>query len=674
MTSPGPRLPALEWGSLAGSMIGGGTLARDIEQLAVDTIRTLSIDAIQRANSGHPGAPMGMADMAVVLWSRFLKVDPDHPTWFDRDRFIVSNGHASMLLYSILHLAGFPIAIDDIKSFRELGSITPGHPEIDHSIGIEMTTGPLGQGFASGVGMAIAEAHLRERFGAELIDHYTYAFVSDGDLMEGVTAEAASLAGHLGLGRLIYLYDDNGITLVGPTSWSYSDDVPERFDAYGWHTATVDGHDRSAIAAAIVEARDTEDRPSLISCKTHIGYGSPNKQDTAAAHGSPLGEEEIARVKELMGWDYGPFHVPHEVYDFFIRALDGHRQTRSEWERRRDMMLAGDAELAAAWQSHIDPQPVRIETPPYDDDARVATRAMSGKVINSFAADRPDVMGGAADLATSTDTLIVGSSDFSRDDRSGRNIRFGVREHGMGAIVNGMTVHGGLRGYGATFLVFADYMRGAVRLGALMGAPSVWVFTHDSIFLGQDGPTHQPIEQVASLRAIPNLWVIRPGSAAEVAGAWEVALNRTDGPTALILTRQKIPVGRPDRVPVASGGYVVRPGEDVVIVATGSELARAVDAAELLEAEGISAGVVSMPCLEAFKAQDDAYRAEVLGDGMPAVSLEAGTTFGWGDIIGSSGLRLGIDRFGASAPAADLEEKFGFTPSQVAARIKAWLA
>lgn len=645
----------------------------EIEQLAANAIRALSMDAVQRANSGHPGAPMGMADMAVVLWSRFLRVDPGDPQWTNRDRFVLSPGHASMLLYSVLHLAGFPISMDDIKQFRQWGSITPGHPEIDVAIGVETTTGPLGQGFATGVGMAMAEAHLRAKFGKDLVDHRTFGIVSDGDLMEGIASEAASLAGHLGLGRLIYLYDDNAVTLVGPTSWTYTEDVPQRFAAYGWQTMTVDGHDQEAIAAAITEAIADEARPTLISCKTHIGFGSPNKQDSSAAHGSPLGEEEVALTKKALGWKEEPFHVPHAAYDFFAKALDRHRQSRSEWERNLEMRLGSDPELAAAWASHFDPRPISIPVPDYEADAKVATRAVSGAVINAFAGERPDVFGGAADLASSTDTLIKGSPDFSAQDRGGRSIRFGVREHAMGGAVNGITIHGGLRSYGATFLTFSDYMRGAIRLGALMGVPSVWVFTHDSIFLGEDGPTHQSIEHVTALRAIPNLYVIRPGNAAEVAGAWEVALNRTDGPTALIFSRQGLPVGGKDRAPVDRGGYVVREGSDAVLVATGSELSTALGAAEVLAAAGTSLRVVSMPCVEAFRKQDEAYRSEVLGDDLPVASLEAGVTFGWGDIIGSGGLAIGLDRFGASAPAGVLAEKFGFTPDQVAARIRDWL-
>ena len=631
------------------------------------------MDAVQKANSGHPGAPMGTADMAVVLWSKFLRVDPRNPGWVNRDRFVLSNGHSSMLLYSILHLTGFPITLGDIENFRQWGYPTAGHPERDVALGIETTTGPLGQGFATGVGMAIAETKLNHRFGSDLINHRTFGFVSDGDIMEGVSSEAASLAGHLGLGKVIYLYDDNEITLVGPKSWSYSEDTSKRFDAYGWQTIDVDGHDQVAVAEAIQAAVDDEERPSLVSCKTHIGFGSPNKQDSASAHGSPLGEDEVALAKKTLGWEYEPFHVPAEVYTFFTDALDDRRQEASEWERTLEMQLAGDRELAAEWKKHFGPGPISIPVPEYEDGSKVATRAISGTVINTIADERPDLIGGSADLASSNNTLIESSGDYAADDRSGRNIRFGVREHAMGAIVNGINVHGGMRAFGGTFLTFSDYMRGAIRLGAVMEAPSIWVFTHDSIFLGEDGPTHQSIEHVTALRAIPNLWVIRPANAAEVAGAWELALNRTNGPTALSLSRQGLPVGGSDPVPVGKGAYVVRDGSDCVLVATGSELEPALGAAEILDGQGKSVRVVSMPCREAFDGQDEAYRTSILGTDLPIASIEAGTTFGWGDIVGDGGLTIGIDRFGASAPGAVLAEKFGLTADHVAAKIADWL-
>ncbi len=644
------------------------------EQLAVDAVRVLAIDAIQKANSGHPGMPMGMADLAVVLWSQFLDVDPDHPEWIDRDRFVLSNGHGSMLLYAMLHLSGFPVSMDDIRNFRQWGYSTAGHPELEHEIGVEVTTGPLGQGFGMGVGLALAEEHLRAKLGTSLVDHYTYGFVSDGDLMEGVAAEAASLAGHLGLGRLIYLYDDNAITLVGPTEWTFSEDVPQRFEAYGWQTLTVDGHDRGAIAEAIAAARADLDRPTLISAKTHIGYGS-SKQDSAASHGSPLGEEEIANVRARFGWSHPPFEVPAEVYEYMDEAMNRGRARWAAWQERQPTLFGADEELAALYRAHFEPQKTAVAAPDFAAGSKVASRKMGGAVLNSVAAVRPDLIGGSADLASSTNTLIADSGDFSRADRTARNIRFGVREHAMGAIVNGMTVHGGLRAFGATFFQFADYMRGAVRLGALMGVPSVWVFTHDSIFLGEDGPTHQPIGHMAAMRAIPNVWVVRPATPAEVAGAWEVAMARTEGPTALVLSRQGLPVPEGTApAAVAKGAYVVAEGTDAVLVATGSELALALDARDQLAARQISVRVVSMPCVEAFNEQDAAYRQSVLGTDLPIASIEAAVTFGWGDITGSGGLNIGIDQFGASAPAGVLAEKYGFTAEAVVGRVADWLA
>ncbi|GBE25398.1 transketolase 1 [bacterium BMS3Bbin02] len=649
-------------------------MSQTVEQRAANAIRTLSIDAVQKANSGHPGAPMGMADMAVVLWTKFLKVDPSDPLWIDRDRFVLSAGHASMLLYSTLHLAGFPITMDDIKAFRQWGSVTAGHPEIDHPLGIEMTTGPLGQGFATGVGMAMAEEHLRAVFGPDLVDHRTYGFVSDGDLMEGVTSEAASLAGHQQLGKIVYLYDDNSISLVGPTSWSFSEDIPKKFDAIGWHTLTVDGHDHRALAEAIAAGNAETGRPTLISCKTHIGFGSPNKQDSAAAHGSPLGDEEIALTKENLGWDLPPFSVPDDVKAFFADALAGRTAEHIAWQTRLAEART-DADVASLWDAHFSPNPVTLPAPPLEAGAKKATRALSGDVIQGLAQIRPDVVGGSADLASSNNTQIKDSGDFAPANRTARNIRFGVREHAMGAITNGLVIHGGVRAFSGTFLQFSDYMRGAVRLGALMGVPAVWVFTHDSIFLGEDGPTHQPVEHVAALRAIPNLWVIRPADAGEAAGAWQVAMNRTDGPTALILTRQGVaePSQTTDPAVVGRGAHIVREGSDVVIIATGSEVSLARDAADLLADGGVSARVVSMPCVEAFDELSRSDQKDIIGRGTPRVSLEAGVTQGWAEITGRRGLRIGIDTFGASAPAGILAEQYGFTADAVAERIDEFL-
>ncbi len=647
----------------------------NVEQTATDALRILSIDGVQRANSGHPGMPMGMADIAAVLWSRFLIVDPDNPTWLDRDRFVLSNGHGSMLLYSLLHLSGFPITIDDIKAFRQLGSVTAGHPERDPALGIEMTTGPLGQGFATGVGMAIAEAHLRSVLGADLVDHRIYGFVSDGDLMEGVAAEAASIAGHLQLGKITYLYDDNHITIDGTTDLAFTEDVGARFSAYGWHTIAVDGHDREAIAAAI-EAANVDPRPSLIRCRTHIGFGSPNKQDTSGSHGSPLGEDEIALVRNALGWDLPPFEVPDEVYDFYRSGLDRGREARAAWVARRDTAFADDPAAADRFALYFDPPRIHLAAPHYEPGSSVATRVISGAVLQDAAASVSGLIGGSADLTPSNNSRIEASSDFTGADRAGRNVRFGVREHAMGAIVNGITLHGGVRGYGATFLVFSDYMRPAVRLGALMGAPAIWLWTHDSVFLGEDGPTHQPIEHLAALRSIPNLQVVRPADPTEVAVAWEIAVNSTDRPTALVLTRQGLPVpaNPPDRDLVARGAYVRRPGSDVVLLATGSEVPLAEQAADRLAQRGVSARVVSMPCIEIFVEQDESYQAEVLGAGLPIASIEAGSTFGWERFTGREGLRIGIDRFGLSAPAGAIAVELGLTPEGVEERVIAWLA
>jgi transketolase len=645
-----------------------------IEQQATDALRILSIDGVQRANSGHPGMPMGMADIAAVLWSQFLTVDPDDPTWEDRDRFVLSNGHGSMLLYSLLHLSGFPLTIDDLRDFRQLGSATPGHPEHDPNVGIEMTTGPLGQGFATGIGMAIAEAHLRAVHGSDIVDHRIYGFVSDGDLMEGVSAEAASLAGHLGLGKITYLYDDNHITIDGTTDLTFTEDVAGRFDAYGWHTLSVDGHDRTAIATAITSA-NADPRPSLVLCRTHIGFGSPNKQDTSGSHGSPLGDDEIALVRTTLGWDLPPFEVPVEVYDFYRSAMDRGREAHAAWVARKDTAFANDPARAERYAASMDATPIQISVPHYEPGSKVATRVISGAVLQDVAAAAPRLIGGSGDLTPSNNSRIEASDDFTAADAGGRNIRFGVREHAMGSIVNGITLHGGVQGYGATFMTFSDYMRPAVRLGALMGTPAIWLWTHDSVFLGEDGPTHQPVEHLAALRSIPGLRVMRPADPTEVSVAWEQAINSIDHPTALILTRQGLPVpaDAPDRADVARGGYVRRSGTDVVLIATGSEVPLAEQAAERLEQRGISARVVSLPCVEAFLEQDEEYQSTVLGVGVPRVTIEAGLTFGWDRFSGPNGLRIGIDTFGMSAPAEVIAEELGLTPEAVEVRIAGWL-
>lgn len=643
------------------------------EQRAVDTLRVLSIDAIQRADSGHPGMPMGMADIAVVLWGRHLRVDPSDPLWPDRDRFVLSNGHGSMLLYSLLHLSGFPVTMDDITAFRQWGSATPGHPEREPHLGIETTTGPLGQGLGTAVGMAIAEAHLRATLGEDLVDHRTYAFVGDGDLMEGISSEAASLAGRLVLGKITFLYDDNEISIEGSTDLAFTEDVLARFTSFGWHTLDVDGHDRQAVDQAITAAA-ADPRPSLIACHTRIAYGAPTLEGTAASHGSPLGAAEITAYKESIGWDLPQFEVPDEVREFFAAAMDRGRAARQAWLERSQKAFT-DPERRAAWERHFQAPTIEIGDLGYQPGERVETRKASGRAINRISSEMPGLIGGSADLAPSTNTLIAEAGEF-QDSPSGHNLRFGVREHAMGAAVNGIAIHGGLRPFGATFLVFSDYMRPSIRLAALMGAPSIFVFTHDSVFLGEDGPTHQPIEHLASLRAIPGLHVVRPADAGETAEAWEMALERTEGPTALVLTRQAVPVLDRTGLEGAAhrGGYVLRPGTDLVLIATGSEVWVALEAADLLAAGGVSAQVVSLPCWEAFLEQDDEYRTAVLGDGLPRVSLEAASPFGWERFVGIDGLRIGIDRFGASAPWERIAEEMGLTSPAVASRIEHWLS
>ena len=646
------------------------------EQRAVDAIRVLSMDAVEKAHSGHPGMPMGMADIAYVIWSKFLNVDPSAPTWRDRDRFVVSNGHGSMLLYSLLHLSGFAISMDDLKHFRQWGYVTAGHPEYNPHVGIEMTTGPLGQGFATAVGMAIAEEHLRAVHGADLTDHRTFVLSGDGDLMEGVTAEAASLAGHLGLSRMIVYYDDNSITIDGSTDLAFSEDVSARFASYGWQTLTVDGHDRDAIEQATISALADTERPTLISAKTHIGFGAPNKVDTSSAHGSPLGAKEIAAAKTAMGWDLDPFTIPDTVYESFLEAMSRGRMVHSEWLQMVESARSSDPDRVESWETTWDPDDVELDVPAAVSGTKIATRKLSEAVIQQVASLRRDVVGGSADLVPSNNTYIKESGDFSLSDRTGRNVRYGIREHAMGAAVNGMTIHGGLRGFGATFLTFADYMRPAVRLAALMGVPSIFVWTHDSVFLGEDGPTHQPIEHLASLRVIPGLHVHRPADPAETAAAWQQSINRVDGPSAIILTRQGLSV--PDTPPamedITRGGYVRITGTDVVVVATGSEVTLAEDAAGVLVERGVSVRVVSVPCVEVFESQPYQYRESVLGTDIPVFTLEAGSSAMWNAVARNGGIAIGIDHFGASAPAAVLAERYGFTPEAVAATIIETLA
>jgi transketolase len=642
----------------------------DVHQLCINTIRTLAMDATQQADSGHPGTPMGLASLAYVLWSKHLKHNPHDPTWTDRDRFILSAGHASLLLYALLYLTGYDLGLDDIKRFRQWGSKTPGHPEYGHAPGVEVTTGPLGQGIANAIGMAIAERMLAERFnrpGFNLVDHHTYVIASDGDLMEGVSAEACSLAGTLHLGRLIVFYDDNHITIEGSTTLAFCENVADRFRAYGWHVLTVaDGNDLEAIDRIIGEARGERDHPTLVVVRTHIGYGSPNKQDTAAAHGAPLGEDEVRATKRNLSWPYEePFSVPEEALQIFRRAVGQGETAQREWQLLLSSYASAYPDLAAELRRVLARQlPANWDhaLPQFQSGEQMATRTASGKVLNALSAGVPELVGGSADLAPSTDTYLNGYEDIACEKFGGRNFHFGVREHAMAAVLNGLTLHGGFRVFGGTFFVFSDYMRPAIRLAALMQLPVIFVFTHDSIGLGEDGPTHQPVEHLAALRAIPNLLVLRPADANETAAAWRVALTRTDGPTALILSRQKLPV-LPPGGPTERGAYVRTEGSDLILLATGSEVALCLAAREMLAADTISARVVSMPSWELFRAQPKAYRDEVLPPGVPCLAVEAAASFGWHEWADAS---VTLDRFGASAPAETLLERFGFTAQHVA--------
>jgi transketolase len=658
-----------------------------IDQLAIDTIRTLSMDAVQKANSGHPGGPMGMAPMAYVLWTRHMRYAPTDPAWPNRDRFVLSAGHASMLLYSMLYLTGYGLELDDLEQFRQWGSLTPGHPEHGLTSGVEATTGPLGQGFANGVGMAIAARRLAWEFnrpGHSIVDHRIYVICSDGDIQEGIASEAASLAGHLKLGNLVYLYDDNHIQLDGPTAMAFSENVLERFDAYGWHTQRVDdGNDLEAIDAAI-SAAEEDARPSLIAVRTHIAYGSPNKQDTSKAHGSALGEDEVRATKVAYGWDPDKhFFVPDAVLAHLREAGPRGERLVDEWRGRfaefarvypaeaAELRRRLDAGLPQGWESGLKK---------YAVGDSVATRIASQDAINALAGPLPELFGGAADLSESNMTDVKDAGLFETGDPAGRNIRFGVREHAMGGIANGIALYGCFIPYAATFLTFSDYMRGSIRLAALSCQRVVYVFTHDSVALGEDGPTHQSIEHVAALRAIPNLHVIRPGDANETAAAWTAAIQRKDGPTALSLTRQKVPTlaGTAERAPagVARGAYVLREAgagaggsaaPDLILIATGSELQLAVGAAENLESQGIRTRVVSLPCWERFEAQDAAYRETVLPRAArKRVAIEAGTPFGWERYAGDEGAIMGIDHFGVSAPGGEIMSRFGFTVEHVA--------
>lgn len=654
----------------------------EFQDLAINTIRFLSADAVQQANSGHPGLPMGDAAIAFTIWSEYLHHNPKNPKWPGRDRFILSGGHGSMLLYSLLYLTGYGLTLEELKEFRQWGSRTPGHPEYGLTPGVEATTGPLGQGFANGVGMAIAAAHLAAEFnrpGFDLIDPYIYAIVTDGDLMEGVTSEAASLAGHLKLKQLIYFYDDNRISIDGSTEIAFTEDRGARFQAYGWHVSNVqDGNDYAEISQAIRGAQ-ADSRPSLIICRTTIGYGLPTRQGTPQAHGEPPGEDELAGAKRSLGWPVeGKFFVPEEVLDFFSQAIKRGSRLEQDWEELFQAYQTNYPDLAAEFQRRFS-----AELPPdwdsglklYPADTKgMATRAASGKAINALAAKLPELIGGSADLAPSNKTWIDGSPAFQKDSPEGRNLHFGVRENAMGSIVNGMAVFGGLIPYGGTFLVFSDYMRPAIRLSALSHYPSIWVFTHDSVGVGEDGPTHQPVEHIAALRAIPNLVVLRPGDANEVNEAWKFAISHRDGPTALILSRQNMPTLDRDIYPAASelnrGAYVLADmGEsepEIILMASGTEVGLALNAAGLLAAEGVNTRVVSFPSWELFAEQDQHYQEAVFPKSIKArLAIEAGVSDGWYRWVGSDGDTVSVDHFGASAPADIVYDKFGLTVENI---------
>jgi transketolase len=674
----------------------------DLDNLSVNTIRFLSIDAIQKANSGHPGLPMGAAPFAYVLWTRFLKHNPSNPTWFDRDRFVLSAGHGSMLLYSLLYLTGYDLSLEQIKQFRQWGSMTPGHPERGLTPGVEVTTGPLGQGFGNGVGMAMAEVFFSARYnrpGHKIIDHYTYGLVSDGDLMEGVAAETASLAGHLRLGKLIYLYDNNHITLSAATDLTFTEDVRKRFNAYGWHTQSVeDGNDLMAIERAIRNAQRNKEKPSLILVHTHLGYGSPHKQDSFEAHGSPLGVEEVKLTKQNLGWPLQPaFYIPEAALAHFREAVERGQQSEKQWEGRfssyqqaypelaQELHQAMQGELQEGWIADI---------PEFQPDTKgMATRVASGKVMNAIASKLPSFVGGSADLDPSTHTALAGKGDFESPREtiedpqgsvgggwkySGSNLHFGIREHGMGSILNGLAAHGGMLAFGATFLIFSDYMRPPMRLAALMGLHVIYVFTHDSIAVGEDGPTHEPVEQLLGLHSIPNMLVVRPADANETAAAWRIAIEHKSGPVALVLSRQNLPVLDLQKYPqiplgVRTGGYVLAHATgntpaDITLIATGSEVQLALAAREKLEAQGVRAAVVSLPCWNLFDAQPVAYREAVLPPELPMLAIEAGVSLGWRPYVGPGIEVIGVDRFGAAAPGEIVLREYGFSVDHVTQR------
>lgn len=665
-------------------------MSHSIEQLSINTIRTLSIDAIEKANSGHPGMPMGAAPMAYTLWTQFMNHNPRNPKWFNRDRFVLSAGHGSMLLYSMLHLSGYDVTMDDLKSFRQWGSKTPGHPEYDHTPGVDCTTGPLGQGIATAVGMAMAERHLAAKYNREaynVVDHYTYVICGDGDLMEGVSAEASSLAAHLGLGRLVVLYDSNDISLDGDLDRSFSESVKGRYEAYGWQYIRVeDGMDVAAIAKALEEAKSDESRPTLIEVRTIIGFGSPNKSGKSASHGSPLGKSETQLTKEAYGWSAEQeFHVPEEVYAHFRSVIqEAGEKKQAEWDTLLKGYEAAYPELANELTNAIEgrlPEGWENNLPKYGLGTATATRNSSGEAINAIAEVVPAFFGGSADLAGSNKTYMKNAKDFTREDYSGKNIWYGVREFAMGAAMNGIALHGGLKTFGGTFFVFSDYLRPAIRLAALMKLPVTYVFTHDSIAVGEDGPTHEPVEQLASLRAMPGLSVIRPADGNESSAAWQLALE-ANKPTALVLTRQDLAAleGAVENTheKVSKGAYVVSPSKketaDAILIASGSEVNLAVEAQAALAQEGIDASVVSMPSFDLFEAQSKEYKESVLPRAVTKrLAIEMGSTLGWHRYVGLDGDVVGIDTFGASAPGEKIMEEYGFTVENVVAKLKALL-
>lgn len=654
---------------------------------AINAIRTLSIDAIEKANSGHPGLPMGAAPMAYTLWTKHLRHNPNNPNWYNRDRFVLSAGHGSMLLYSLLHLGGYDLSMEDIKNFRQWGSKTPGHPEYGHTVGVEATTGPLGQGIAMSVGMAMAERHLSAVYnkpGHEIVDHYTYALCGDGDLMEGVAAEAISLAGHLKLNKLIVLYDSNDISLDGDLNKAFSENIQKRFESYGWNYIRVeDGTEIDDISKAIEQAKQSEDKPTLIEIKTVIGYGSPNKSGKSDIHGAPLGADELKLTKEFYGWDHEPFQIPDEVYETFKAAAEVQGvQAEAEWNAKFESYQKEYPELAKQFVRAMNnelPEDFDAEIPVYEAGKSVATRSSSGDVINALAKKVPSFFGGSADLAGSNKTTIKGGGDFSAETPEGRNIWFGVREFAMGAALNGMALHGGLNVFGGTFFVFSDYVRAAVRLSALMGLPVTYVFTHDSIAVGEDGPTHEPIEHLASFRAMPNVNVLRPADANESAEAWKLAIQSKNTPTLLVLSRQNLPVLENSaslaKEGVAKGAYVVSPATketpDAILIATGSEVSLAVNAQAKLKEEGIDVSVVSMPSFELFEQQSAEYKESVLPKAVTKrLAIEMASSLGWHKYVGFEGDVLAIDQFGASAPGEIVMEKYGFTVENVVEKVK----